>query len=103
MIAKAVTNTPGTMLMKKIQRQSMVCVMKPPTVGPSVGARTETMPRIAGIIVALLARKKSEADGKYRWHHRAAGESLQHPKSHHRLEVPSQAAQQARRREQRRR
>lgn len=48
-IVSSVTATPETTLIKKIQRQSIVSVMMPPTVGPSVGASTETIPRIAGI------------------------------------------------------
>ncbi len=43
--------------MKKIQRQSITSVISPPTVGPSVGANTETMPRMAGINVRCLPVK----------------------------------------------
>jgi hypothetical protein len=56
-IVSSVTAIPGATLMKKIQRQPIVSVMIPPTVGPSVGASTETMPRIAGINARCLPSK----------------------------------------------
>src|SRR6266849_3378026 len=37
---------PGTMLMKNSQCQDMASVMKPPTVGPMVGASVATRPMI---------------------------------------------------------
>ena len=45
---------PGTTLTKNSQCQLETSVIHPPTVGPSVGARVETMPRMAGIIARLL-------------------------------------------------
>src|SRR5271165_1266422 len=50
----AATAMPGITLMKKIQRQPSESVMRPPTVGPKVGANTETTPRMAGIIARSL-------------------------------------------------
>src|SRR6267378_6158769 len=38
--------TPGTMLMKNSQCQDIASVMKPPTVGPTVGAKVATSPMI---------------------------------------------------------
>ena len=48
--ASALTMIPGATLMKNSQRQPSASVIQPPTVGPSVGASTETMPRMAGTI-----------------------------------------------------
>ncbi len=45
---------PGMTLTKNSQCQLATSVIQPPTVGPSVGARVETTPRIAGIIARCL-------------------------------------------------
>ncbi len=55
---------PGSTLMKNIQRQSILSVMKPPTVGPSVGASTETMPRMAGMRARCLPVKRVNPTAK---------------------------------------
>ena len=43
----------GAQIIKR-QRHPSASVIHPPTVGPSVGASTDTMPRIAGIIARCL-------------------------------------------------
>jgi len=45
---------PGMILTKKSQCQLDTSVIQPPTVGPNVGAKVDTMPRMAGIIARLL-------------------------------------------------
>src|SRR5258708_34385511 len=55
---------PGNTLMKNSQRQLMVSVIQPPTVGPSVGASVDTTPRTAGIIARLLPVKSAKPVAK---------------------------------------
>ncbi len=52
--------TPGTMLMKNSQRQLDTSVIQPPMVGPSVGAKVETMPSTAGTMARRLPSNRAK-------------------------------------------
>src|SRR3984893_8921041 len=55
---------PGTMLMKNSQCQDMASVMKPPTVGPMVGASVATRPMIGPTMCNFDRGKTVKADAK---------------------------------------